>query len=208
MVGSGRIRSMSLYKTRTIDSHPSVIEWLPAEHLGQMKVDSNIRPWLIGKGMLTLRLKAVCGERFVLRLVNQWTGILNPDHRLSLQSTDSAGLFRDVEMCCDNTVWVFAETVIPDSTLSLYPWLAELGDAALGETLVGLSGVERSSYEYAWLGRNESLTERALENTPLDSQGLWARRSLFSLRGGALLVQEIFLPSMGSAIPLRLGAGL
>ncbi len=197
-----------MYKARPIDSRAGAIEWLPAEHLGQMQVDSQIRPWLIGKGMLTLRLKTVCGERFVLRLVNQWTGVLNADHRLSLKTTDKAGLFRNVAMCCDKTVWVFAETVIPDSTLSAYPWLAELGDAALGETLMGLSGVERSSYEYAWLEHDDALTMRALENTSLGLQGLWARRSIFFLRGGPLLVQEIFLPTMGYAIPLRFGTGL
>ena len=64
---------------------------------------------------------------------------------------DSAALFREVELCCGEQVWVFAQTVTPDSTLCLHPWLAEMGDTALDETLNGLSGLERSSYEYAWL---------------------------------------------------------
>ena len=45
---------------------------------------------------------------------------------------------------------------MPDSTLCAHPWLAELGDSALGETLSDLSGVERSSYEYAWLPVEEA----------------------------------------------------
>ncbi len=53
------------------------IQWLPAERLGQLSVDARVRPWLIGKGLLTLRLKAVCGERFALRLVDQWSGLLS-----------------------------------------------------------------------------------------------------------------------------------
>ena len=75
------------------------IQWLPAEHLGQLSVDEPVRPWLIGKGLVSERMKAVCGEGFRLKLVDQWTGLLNASHK-------SAGV---------------------------------------------LSGVERSSYEFAWL---------------------------------------------------------
>jgi chorismate--pyruvate lyase len=181
--------------TRTVESN----QWLPAERLGQVTVDAHVRPWLIGKGLLTLRMKAVCGERFALRLVDQWTGLLNAAHRSALRSTDNAGLFRDVEMCCGGQVWVFAQTIMPDSTLCAHPWLAELGDSALGETLSDLSGVERSSYEYAWLPVEEPVTARALREAEIKPAGLWARRSRVSLRSAPLLMQELYLPAMGRA---------
>ena len=196
MVESGRISGMTLRKARLLDSP----QWLPAERLGQMSMDTQLRPWLIGKSLLTLRLKSVCGERFGLRLVHQWTGLLDSSHQAILQSRDSAGFFRDVEMCCGEQVWVFAETVIPDSTLSLHPWLAELGDAALGETLSDLKGIERSPYEYAWLPREEALSTRALQGAEVKPAGLWARRSCFELRGAPLLVQELFMPGMGGVL--------
>src|SRR4030081_3251086 len=126
------------------------VQWLPAERLGQVTVDAHMRPWLIGKGLLTLRMKAACGERFALRLVDQWTGLLNAAHKSALGRADHAGLFSYGEMFCGEHVWVFAQTIMPDSTLCAHPWLAELGDSALGETLSGLSGGGRSSYEYAW----------------------------------------------------------
>jgi len=53
------------------------------------------------------------------------------------------------------------QTIMPDSTLCAHPWLAELGDSALGETLSDLSGVERSAYEYAWLPVGEAVTARS-----------------------------------------------
>src|SRR5450755_2222271 len=186
---------MTLKKTRSIDS----VQWLPAERLGQLTMDAKVRPWLIGKGLLTLRMKAVCHERFALRLVDQWTGLLSAAHRSALPSTDNAGLFRDVEMFCGHLVWVFAQTVIPDSTLCAHPWLAELGDAALGETLSDLSGIERSSYEYAWLSARDAVTARALRDAEIKPAGLWARRSRVSLRGAPLLMQELFLPAVGRA---------
>ena len=172
-------------------------QWLPAERLGQMAMDSHVRPWLIGKGLLTERLKAASGDRFTLRVVDQWTGILSADHQSALRSTDNAGLFRDVEMFGGEQVWVFAQTVMPDSTLVAHPWLAELGESPLGATLAGLSGVERSSYEYAWLSADQPVTARALRTAEVKPPGLWARRSRVALRGAPLLIQELFLPAVG-----------
>jgi chorismate lyase len=172
-------------------------QWMPAERLGQLTMDAHVRSWLIGKGLLTQRIKAVCGERFSLRLVDQWTGLLNSAQQSALRSPDGAGLFRDVEMFHGETVWVFGQTIVPDSTLCSHPWLAELGDSALGETLSGLSGVERSSYEYAWLPVHDAVTARALRDAELKPAGLWARRSRVSLRRAPLLIQELFLPAIG-----------
>jgi chorismate--pyruvate lyase len=172
------------------------IQWLPAERLGQLSVDAQVRPWLIGKGLLTQRLKSACGGRFTLRLVDQWTGLLGGELQAALRSTDNAGMFRDVEMCNDECVWVFEQTVMPDSTLVAHPWLAELGDASLGETLSDLSAVERSSYEYAWLPADQAVAERALRDAQVKPAGLWARRSRVSLRRAPLLIQELFFPSM------------
>jgi chorismate lyase len=172
-------------------------EWLPAERLGQLDMDARMRPWLIGKGLITLRMKEACGDRFASRLVGQWTGLLSDAHRTSLRVRDSAGLFRNVELSCAGQVWVFAETVIPDSTLCAYPWLAELGEASLSEFLNELSGVERSSYEYARIPAQEPLAARALHGADITPAGLWARRARVQFRGAPLLSHEVFLPSMG-----------
>jgi chorismate lyase len=173
------------------------IQWQPAERLGQFSMDAQLRPWLIGKGLLTLRLKEVCGKRFALRVVDQWSGLLSASHRSLLRTEDNAGLFRDVEMYGGASVWVFGQTIVPDSTLIKHPWLAELGDSALGETLSALSGVERSSYEYAWLPIEEAVTMHALRNAEIKPAGLWARRARITLRNAPLLTQELFLPAMG-----------
>ncbi len=173
------------------------IQWQPQERLGQLPIDAQLRPWLIGKGLLTVRLKSVCAERFALRLVDQWTGILSPSHKSALRIEDNAGLFRDEEICCGRSVWVFSQTIVPDSTLSVHPWLAELGDSALGETLNDLTGVERSAYAYAWLPTEQAVTTRALRDAQIKPAGLWARRARIALRGAPLLIQELFLPCMG-----------
>jgi chorismate--pyruvate lyase len=173
------------------------VQWQPAERLGQLAVDPNLRPWLIGKGLLTQRLKGVCGARFALHVLDHWTGLLSAAHQAALRVQDNAGLFCEVEMFCGDEVWVFGQTVIPDATLCAHPWLAELGDSVLDETLNDLSGVERSSYEYAWLPRSDSMTARALRDTQSQSEGLWARRTRVALRNAPMLVHELFLPGCG-----------
>ena len=173
------------------------VQWLPAERLGSLAVEPTLRTWLIAKGLLSARVKEACGEHFMLRLVDQWTGLLTSSQKLGLRSNDNAGLFRDVEMVRGSEVWVFAQTVMPDSTLSLHPWLAELGDTALDATVIGLSGVERGAYEYAWLPADDALTARALHAAEVKPKGVWARRSRVALRGAPLLMQELFLPGMG-----------
>jgi len=173
------------------------VQWQPAERLGQLSVDAHLRPWLIGKGLLTQRLRETCGARFALRVVDHWTGLLNASHKAALRMQDNAGLFCDVEMLCGEQVWVFVQAVIPDATLSAHPWLAELGDAALDETLNDLSGVERSSYEYAWLPGSDTMTARALRDAQIKPDGLWARRTRLALRGAPILVHELFLPAFG-----------
>jgi chorismate--pyruvate lyase len=184
---------MTVGKARTADA----VQWLPAERLGQFTVDERVRPWLIGSGLLTMRMKAVCGAAFSLRLVDQWSGLLGTAHQLALRLPDEAGLFRDVELRHGENVWVFEQTVMPDSTLCVHPWLAELGDSALGETLGDLSGVERSSFEYAWLPAADPAAALALSGADVKPDGLWARRSRVSLRNAPLLIQELFLPAMG-----------
>ena len=185
-------------KPRPSDTRkPDSIQWLPAERLGQLHVDPRVRPWLIGKGLISLRMKDACGERYAARLVEQWTGLLSGELKACLEVGDSAALFSEVELSCDDQVWVFVQSVIPDDTLCLHPWLAELGDCSLGELISTLSGVERSSYEYGWLPADDALSARALRDADLAPQGLWARRSRILLRGAPLLAQEAFLPSVG-----------
>src|SRR5260370_7397537 len=92
------------------------IQWQPQERLGQLSMDAQLRPWLIGKGLLTGRFREACGERFALRLVDQWTGLLSASHRPALRLAHSArpvaGLaFRPAELFRP-----FHPTLSPDSS--------------------------------------------------------------------------------------------
>lgn len=175
----------------------SSIQWQPAERLGQLSMDSRLRPWLIGNRLLTERMRTLCGARYALDVIDHWSGEIAGDQRSALRVDDITGLFRDIELRCGDKVWVFGRSIVPDSTLEAHSWLAELGDSALSETLSDLSGVERSSYEYAWLPASEPMCERALRDADIRPAGLWARRARIAIRQAPLLSLELFLPAMG-----------
>ena len=100
---------------------------------------------------------------------------------------------RRVELVGAGRPWVFAESLVPDHTLELHPWLAELGDSSLGATLSAIPGVSRGPFEFAPLPAAHPLAASALGRLAQAPDVVWARRSWFALRGRRLLVQEVFL---------------
>jgi chorismate--pyruvate lyase len=152
---------------------------------------------LIGQGLLTARLRAVGGDQFRVRLAEQFSGLLDAATRADLATADNAALFREVSLEVSDATWVYAQCIIPDSTLSLFPWLAELGDAPLGETIGSMSGVTRQPYEFAAIPATYALATRVLALISERPAELWARRAVLRLRGAPLIVQEIFCPSIG-----------
>ena len=125
-------------KTRSIDTRKpdTAPTWLPAERLGQLQVEPRMCSWLIGKGLISQRMKEACGERFRVaagRAVER-PSVARAQDRLKI--ADSAALFRDVELCCADQTWVFVQSVIPDHTLCVHPWLAELERLLVERALV------------------------------------------------------------------------
>ncbi len=104
----------------------SRVDWLPAERLGQASIDARVRAWMIGNGLPDLVCLRVRRKRGSRQPDRPMTDCCSPGLRQQiLRTPDNAALFRDVEMECDGRVWVFAQSVVPDSTLTAYPWLAE-----------------------------------------------------------------------------------
>ncbi len=60
---------------------------------------------------------------------------LSTSLRERLQVDDETCLLREVEFCASGERIVFAQTVLPASTVEHYQWLRELGDSPLGEAL-------------------------------------------------------------------------
>jgi chorismate lyase len=154
--------------------------------------------WLTDTGLLTERIRTASGAAPAVRVVAEQLGFLSAEQQALVAAPAASCFVRQVELLGGGRPWVFAESLIPDHTLELHPWLAELGDSSLGATLAGLSGVERGPFEFAPLPASHPLAASALARGAGRPGVVWARRSWFALCGRRLLVQEVFLAEAGA----------
>ena len=152
--------------------------------------------WLTEPGLLTERLRACCAGRQGLTVVSEREAPLAAAESALLQAPGGVAFVREIELTCDGRPWVFAQTLIPLVTLVHHGWLSTLGDAALGERLAAVPGIQRGPLEFARLTPGIALFHRALRQVADPPAELWARRSWFAIDGKRLLVQEVFLPAV------------
>jgi chorismate--pyruvate lyase len=158
-----------------------------------------LHPWLAEPGLLTARIRELCGNRMRFRMLGPLHAThLSAELHARLGGRDRQGLLREIEFRCLEDRVVYARTVLPDSTVRAHPWLRELGDSPIGESLRSAGGVvQREPIEYAPLPPHHELAVAA-RGTSSDAGGdpLWARRALYRLDGDPILVQEVFLPAL------------
>ena len=160
------------------------------------RVPAELRPWLEEPGLLTARVRAACGSTTALRLLKLEPAPIGARVRRRLGVEDPIGFVREIEITCGAIRWIFAQSVFPQSTVQQYPWLRDLGDNGLGESLSSIGDVRREPLEYIELHDRHELTVAArAEFAP--GAPLWARRAVYRLAGWPILVQEVFLPELG-----------
>ena len=160
------------------------------------RVPHELLSWLAEPGMLTARVRALCGPAMEFRRLGRLReSALSTPLRARLEVADDSCLLREIEFCTSGERIVFAQTVLPASTVEHYPWLRELGDSPLGETLRQVDApLEREPLEYAELPAGHPLADAARCGNGRDP--LWARRAVYRLGGLPILVQEVFLPEL------------
>lgn len=155
--------------------------------------------WLRDAGSLTARIKARC-DRFAVRVLRQRLGKVLDDEAalLGLRHGDWAWV-REVLLLADGVPVVYARSVMPQATVRAGSRLfATIGSRPLGAALFANPRVERGELACARLDRRDArhrAAAAALGGRALPYE-LWGRRSVFRLRGRALLVSEIFLPEI------------
>jgi chorismate lyase len=160
--------------------------------------------WLAEPGLLTARVREHCGEDMRFRML----GPLRPasltanlQGRLAVNDADC--LVREIEFCRGSVRLIFAQTILPASTVAAFPWLRALGEAPLGEALRRADvPLARDPLEYRALDRGHVLARAARGSKTTgakdddDAGVLWARRAVYRLAGLPILVQEVFLPEL------------
>lgn len=153
--------------------------------------------WLDESASLTERVRRVCAAAFELRvLAESWRPLAASDAaRMACRPVQRA-LVREVALVCGATPFVYALSVMPESTVRTHPWLAELGQRPLGELLFDVADLSREPFEVARLGRGDALFAAATHHLGGLPEPLWARRSVVRLSAVPLLINECFLPAV------------
>lgn len=135
-----------------------------------------------------------------MRVVDQrWGRVLHSEGELLNMRRGEIAVVREVELLVDGVPWVFARTVIPASSLhGPNKRLTMLGTKPLGEVLFADPRTHRVVMEIASLRPRHNLYQKAVNHVETKPERLWGRRTLFELSGSHLLVNEIFLPELGS----------
>jgi len=163
---------------------PSSVMWLPASALNCYEGDEIHREWLLTPGLLTQRIRAAAADQFSMRLLNE------------RRCGDE--FVREIDMSCDNTVWLFAYTRIPVDTAKRHDWLTRIGERTLGEAIAEKTSLERAPFRFAQAYPDTWLVERALKHAGLAPRPLWVRHSAFRIEAAPFDLYEVFMPSIGS----------
>src|SRR5262245_34083080 len=91
--------------------------------------------WLREPGLLTERLRACCDGLPGLTVASECDAPLADDAAVVLRAAGGSAFVREIELTCEGRPWIFAQTLVPQSTLARQHWLGALGRAALGERL-------------------------------------------------------------------------
>ena len=104
---------------------------------------------------------------------------------------------REVYLVCRRTPVVFAHSVIDPRALDgAWRRVTRLGNRPLGAALFADPRIRRFPLRQKKLNRSHPLYARACAALRVRPPHLWARRSLFMLRGMPILVTEVFLPGI------------
>jgi chorismate lyase len=153
---------------------------------------TDVRSWLLDEGSLTARLSQASGNRLRVQVLSQcWQRPLPSERRALGLGLAERALVREVALECAGEPWVYARSILPLRTLrGELRHLRRFGSRSLGALLFSSRGLSREPFELARVPPSHPW----LRATP-GAGAVWARRSLFRLRGRPLLVQEMFLPA-------------
>ena len=155
-------------------------EWLAIDPVPNNLFSRVWRDWLLDSGSLTKRLKALPNGTFSVKPLSTRYGRPTLSEAKTLGLPLRAGVYiREVALCLDETVAVYARSIIPMTTLvGEERKLLTLKNKSMGEILFSHKRMRRGPMQ--------------LKLGSINHEPTWARRSAFYLNEKPLLVSEFF----------------
>ena len=168
------------------------------KHVIRLEDTAALRSWLCDPGSLTARIRARC-QHFRVEVISQKLARPHRDEAelLGLRASEHAWL-REVVLFADGVPVVYARSVLPRHNLrGGWRLFAGIGNRPLGAALFADPRIVRAPLRVHRFDARDARHGRAGKACGSTIDGpLWARRSVFRLRGRALLVCEVFLPGV------------
>jgi len=156
--------------------------------------------WLSDTGSLTQKIEAHITQKLEVQVLRDSRQALNSDESRYFHLQPKRCRVREVLLCKDDIPLVIARSVIPaSSTLGRNQGLLRLGNKPLGAVLFAKkanSSKRKVLREICYLSKRDRLWQHFQGLYPSLPSKLWARRTLYQLKGKPILVCEVFLPAL------------
>lgn len=177
---------------------PKDLNWQKYHFFQHANLSEVLKGWILYPGSFMERLKQHSIEDAQIDVLEQsWQKPLAYERELLGLGLRSNALIRQVLIKSEQSFWMFARTVFPRQTLTgEQKQLAHLENRSLGSILFKDPALKRTEFEIAYIESDMPWYKKLAEYVNLNSEGIWARRSMFNLHGKQLLLTEFFLPDI------------
>jgi chorismate--pyruvate lyase len=156
--------------------------------------------WLSDTGSLTQKIEKAIGQKLVVQVLRDRPHSLHQDEHLFFRNRIQRCRVREVLLCANETPLVIARSIIPtlSSSGSNHPIL-RLGTRPLGAVLFSKTRMHsktRPLRDIARIDQGSPLWKGFNKSGVTLPSPLWARRTLYRLKGHPILVNEVFLPAL------------
>ena len=158
------------------------------------------QPWLADTGSLTQKIEQAIGQKLQVQVLRDCPQTLNSDESRYFHFKIRRCRVREVLLCANDIPLVMAHSVIPTASSSgSNHQILRLGKKPLGAVLFNQTRKRTKANpprDIARLDKGSELWKRCAKNDVTLDSPLWARRTLYRLKGHPILVNEIFLPAL------------
>lgn len=158
------------------------------------------QPWLSDTGSLTQKIEKAIGQKLEVKVLRDCPQTLNSDESRYFHFRIRRCRVREVLLCANGIPLVMAHSVIPTlSSSGSNHTVLRLGQKPLGAVLFAKTRTHfktKPPRDIARLDKSTALWRKCSKSHPALTSPLWARRTLYRLKGHPILVNEIFLPAL------------
>ena len=158
------------------------------------------QPWLRDTGSLTQKIEKAIGQKLEVQVLRDCSQTLNSDESRYFHFQIRRCRVREVLLCANGVPLVMAHSVIPTlSSSGSNHAILRLGTKPLGAVLFAKSRMHSKAKpprDIARLDKSSALWKKCSKQYKGLPSPLWARRTLYRLKGHPILVNEIFLPTL------------